>query len=226
MKYSNCIDQRLTGRHKKSFRFVNDVTGKVILDIGCSYGWFEKWAIENNCKRIIGIEPNINDFQDNRKTVQNAIFIQGSVLNIPSKDEYFDMVVMWEVLEHLPKNTEIQAFKEIGRVLKSGGSLFLSTPNDTFWSCVLDPAWWIAGHRHYAFSQLNKMVAESGLEIVKVEYGGGFWELFSMIMLYIYKWIFRREMPFKAFFDEKRDEEFVNSKGFTNIFLEVKKHHD
>ena len=53
MRFQENIKNRLTGRHKRSFVFVgaDTVKDKNILDIGCSYGWFEKWAIEKKCKR-------------------------------------------------------------------------------------------------------------------------------------------------------------------------------
>ncbi len=223
MQYSDSIDQRITGRHKKSFQFVGDVKEKVILDVGCSYGWFEKWAIENNCEKIIGIEPNVVNFKPIKESIPDAIFKKGSALSLPSVNEYFDTVVMWEVLEHLPKNTENESFKEIARVLKPGCSLFLSTPNKTLLSCALDPAWWLVGHRHYNINELKEKLEESGFEIIKIEYGGRFYELFSMILLYIFKWFFRKEMPFKTWFDKKRDTEFLDGTGFTNVFLEAKK---
>lgn len=223
MKYQNDIKQRLTGRHKKSFVFVDNVNDEIILDIGCSYGWFEKWAIENKCKEIIGIEPNENDFKTAKDVIQNAIFKKGSALSVPSENDYFDMVMMWEVLEHLPIKTENKSFREIYRVLKSEGSLFLSTPNRTFWSCVLDPAWWLIGHRHYSIQELKEKLADSGFEITRVEYGGGFYELFSMVLLYIFKWFFKKEMPFKEWFDTNRDREFLEGRGFTNIFIEARK---
>lgn len=223
MQYSDSIDQRITGRHKKSFQFVGDVNDKVILDVGCSYGWFEKWAIGNNCNKIIGIEPDVVNFKSIKESIPDAIFKKGSALSVPSGNEYFDTVVMWEVLEHLPKNTENESFKEIARVLKPGCSLFLSTPNKTFWSCVLDPAWWLVGHRHYNINELKEKLEESGFEIIKIEYGGRFQELFSMILLYIFKWFFKREMPFKTWFDKKRDAEFLDGTGFTNVFLEARK---
>jgi SAM-dependent methyltransferase len=221
MEYSDSIDQRLTGRHRKSFQFVGDVGDKTVLDIGCSFGWFERWAIENNCTKIVGIEPDEEDFKIARDAIPDATFQKGSALNLPFESDFFDIVVLWEVLEHLPKNTEDKAFQEIYRILKPEGSLFLSTPHRTFWSCVLDPAWWLIGHRHYTSGNLNKMLKQSGFKVVKHEYGGGFYELFSMILLYIFKWLFRREIPFKNRFDKKRDSEFVDKEGFSTIFIEA-----
>lgn len=224
MKYSDSIDQRLTGRHKKSFQFVGNVRNRIILDIGCSYGWFERWAIGAECRKIVGIEPKEADLIATKQEISDATFINGSALTVPFGSEFFDIVVMWEVLEHLPENTENQSFKEIARLLKQDGSLFLSIPNRTFWSCVLDPAWWIIGHRHYNIDELNKKLLKSGFKIVKIEYCGGFYELFGMILLYISKWLFRSEVPFKTWLDKKRDAEFLEGEGFTNIFLEARKY--
>lgn len=224
-KYKQDIESRLTGRHKKSFIFVgaDNIKGKDMLDIGCSYGWFEKWAIENGCNSIAGIEPDERDFEIAQQELPTAKYLQGSVLEIPLEDKSVDTVVMWEVLEHFSKNAEEKAFLEIHRVLRERGEFFLSTPHSTFWSCVLDPAWWLIGHRHYSIEQIKKIAQITGFEIVKVEYGGGFWELHSMILLYIFKWLFRREIPFKNWFEEKRDVEFLYENGWTNIFVKLRK---
>lgn len=50
--------------------------------------------------------------------------------SIPFEDEYFDLVNFSETLEHLPFNP-IPTLKEIFRVLKPKGALFITTPNAT-----------------------------------------------------------------------------------------------
>jgi 2-polyprenyl-3-methyl-5-hydroxy-6-metoxy-1,4-benzoquinol methylase len=37
---------------------------------------------------------------------------------------------MWEVIEHIPRNTETRALGELFRILKNNACLLLSTPND------------------------------------------------------------------------------------------------
>lgn len=225
MRYKQDIESCMTGRHKKSFIFVgaDNAKNKVVLDIGCSYGWFEKWAIENGCKSIIGLEPDEKDFENAKQEVPEAKYLKGSSLEIPLDDESVDIVVMWEVLEHLPKNNEEKAFREIKRVLRKHGELNISTPNKTFWSCILDPAWWLVGHRHYSLNTFKRIAQKTGFEIEKVEFGGRFWELYSMILLYIFKWLFRREIPFKDWFEKKREVEFLCGNGWTNIFVKLRK---
>lgn len=42
---------------------------------------------------------------------------------------------MWEVIEHIPPNTEARALGETFRVLKNNGILLLSTPSDHLYQC-------------------------------------------------------------------------------------------
>ena len=218
-KFSSSIKERLTGRHKFSFIFCGDIRGKNILDIGSSYGWFEKFAIESGCKLIVGIEPEEKFFYEAQKEVPEAIFKKGTALDIPAKDKSFDLVVMFDVIEHIPKGTEMIALKEIKRSLKPQGILILSAPLRFWLTNIMDPAWYF-GHRHYNEIQLGRILKETGFKIEKIEKRGGFFEMISAIFLYIFKWIFRREVPFKKFLEQKRDEEYLVKKdGFMTIYI-------
>ncbi len=79
-RYKKDIESRLTGRHKRSFIFIeaDKIKNRDILDIGCSYGWFEKWAIENGCKSIVGIEPALKDLENAKHEVPTANYLRGS----------------------------------------------------------------------------------------------------------------------------------------------------
>lgn len=222
-RYGNSMDKRLTGRHRKSFRFVGGVKDIDVLDIGCSYGWFEKWALEGGCKQALAIELDIRALEEARAQAPGAAYMRASSLGVPLSGKSVEKAVLWEVLEHLPENSERAALKEVNRVLKNGGRLYLSTPHSTFWACALDPAWWLVSHRHYSLNKLSAIVRDSGFEIEEVEYGGGLWELISMNLLYIFKWVFGTEVPFKDWFESKRDGEFASARGWTNIFLKLRK---
>lgn len=224
MKFQNNIQQRLTGRHKKSFELVGDINGKIVLDVGCSFGWFEKFASENEVKEIIGIDTDEKNlfFPICQQNIGKLKILKASALDLAIFErEYFDIVVMWEVLEHLPKGTEEKALIEINKVLKHGGILYLSTPFKNFWSCILDPAWYY-GHRHYSEDKLKILLNNTGFRDIEFSYGGRFCELFSMILLYIFKLCFKREIPFKYWFDKKRESEYMKNRGFSTIFLKAR----
>ncbi len=222
MRYKDDIETRLTGRHKKAMRLSGDVRDKVILNIGCSIGWYEQFTTRQNCKLIVGIDTDARALARARELVNRAEFILCSALKLPFEDSYFDMVTMFDVIEHVEKNTEINCLAEINRVLKSNGTLILSTPNNKFFAKILDPAWYF-GHRHYSTARLQELLAQSGFRVYSIEYGGGFYELVSMILLYLFKWIFRMEIPFKRWFDRKRDREYLEDKGFATLFIKARK---
>jgi len=204
-------------------KFSSTVGERLTSDIGCSFGWFEKFAIDAGCKSIIGIEPEEKLFYEAQKEVPKAIFKRGSALKIPAKDNFFDMIVIFDVIEHIPKGTEMIALKEIKRVLKPGGELFLSTPLSFWLSNIMDPAWYF-GHRHYKEKQLKKMLRKTGFKIEKIEKRGSFFEMISVVLLYIFKWIFKREVPFKKFLERKRNKEYFSKRnGFMTIFIQAVK---
>lgn len=218
----------LTGRHLKSVTFVqdDDIAGKDILDIGCGYGWCEVAFLKRNPKAIVGIEISEKDLETIRKNVTDgrvSVEVSGAT-KLPFQDASFDTVVSWEVIEHIPVGTEKEMFSEVNRVLKPGGSFYLSTPHASFFSNLLDPAWLLVGHRHYSKGQLNRYARNSGLTIEKVEIRGAWWSLFSLINMYVAKWIFRRQSFCNDYFVRKENAEYNESQsGFANIFVQFRK---
>ncbi len=215
--YKSVINEPLHGR---MLRCANAFSpkDKEILDIGCSYGWLEKACIEKECKKIVGIDPDIHKVELCKENIPLGFFFQGSAGKLDFEDNSFDIVTLYEVIEHVDKNSEPLVFGEIARVLKAGGSLVLSTPFKNIWACLLDPAWYF-GHRHYSREELENFLSSAGLKITDISFGGGFWELIGMLNLYFSKWVLRRELLFKKFFDDNRNKEFVKDSGFSTIFV-------
>ena len=213
MKFRTNIEQRLSGRHKKCLEII-DFTNKKILDIGCGYGWFERFT-EKKAKEIIALDPNREDLENARKEVSSrkVRFVLGSAKNLSKlKIKDFDVITMFDVIEHIPRNSELGTLIQIKDMLKKGGKLIISTPADNVLCDLLDPAWYF-GHRHYSRKKLGKLLSDSGLAVKNTEIKGGFFEISSMILFYPFKWIFNLEIPFKSFFDKKRDHEYLGNKG-------------
>ena len=216
--------ENLEGRLEFSTKFTNieDITNREMLNIGCGFGWFELYALKSGVKHISAIEISELDLKAAIESINDprADFTVGSAINIPFNSNSFDTVVSWEVIEHIPQNTEDKMFKEVERVLKPGGTFYLSTPHKNFLSCVLDPAWWLIGHRHYSIDQLEKFGMDNDLKLVTYEIKGGIWSLIRMINLYIAKWIFHRDIFFKEVFTDKTNQEYQGDKtGLFNIFV-------
>lgn len=218
--------ETLHGRLLASVNFVDDVDikNKNVLDIGCGYGGFELNALKKDVKEIVGIEISTEDLKTARDNIKDrrAVFKVGEALKLPFKDNCFDTVVSWEVIEHIPKNSEWKMFNEVYRVLKPSGKFYLSTPNNSFFANILDPAWWLIGHRHYSFKDLTKFSNKSNFKLVDQKIVGSWWTLLSIIDFYLSKWILRRSKVFSDFIDKKEDKEILLS-GFVNVFLKLKK---
>ncbi len=215
---------KLGARNRAFLRFIgkDKIKNKIILDIGCGLAWFEYqnrkvakkiWAIDKNEKHI---EQNKKFFKDKK-----VVFIKGSALKIPLKNESVDMVVASEVIEHIPKKTESIFFREVRRVLKKKGNLFLSTPNDHLMVKLFDPAWYF-GHRHYNHKELRKIAEKERLQTKTYQISGAWWSILGLINMYVAKWVFGRRKFLENFFEEKELKESQSS-GFMNLFMAFEK---
>lgn len=217
----------LRGRLLASVQFVKDedVKDKSVLNIGCGFGWCELNFLGRGVGQMTGMEISEEDLKTARENVKDEKidFCVGSATKLPFSDQSFDTAVSWEVIEHIPVNTENQMFAEVGRVLKRGGVFYLSTPHASFFSNMLDPAWWLIGHRHYSRRQLASYAKKNGFEVMDVKIKGKWWMLFSVLNMYVSKWILRRRPLFQDIFSQKEHKEYMSEDGFGDIFIKLKK---
>jgi ubiquinone/menaquinone biosynthesis C-methylase UbiE len=220
--YSDDLKSRFTGRHKLSIELARALPGSEVLDVGSSFGWFESSFGNGSGAKISAVEIDAKSLEQAQRNVPAGDFVHGSALALPFADASFDAAVMFEVLEHLPRGTEVTALREIARVLRPNGRLLLSTPYAHPVSMLLDPAWYF-GHRHYSKSKLHDLFSQAGFEITSLAVRGGIWEIAGVLSLYAFKWILRAEPPFKAFVERRREHEFCAAhSGFTTIFVEAR----
>lgn len=214
--------EELSGYHSEVLRIIKPkyIKDKTVLDIGCGFGWNEFVFSKLKPKKIIGIDPSEESIKIAKQFKHPACsFKVGSALDLPFKNNTFDTVMSWEVLEHIPKKTEEIMFSEIYRVLKPGGNLFLSTQHRNYFSTVLDPAWWFVGHRHYPKKVIKNYAVNSNLRVNNLYTKGGFYTVIGMFNMYFSKWVLRRPRLFSDYFTKKTLEEYKKDKGYVNIFL-------
>jgi SAM-dependent methyltransferase len=227
----NILDQapsrELYGIQGYAVRLVtdDDLAGRVVLDVGCGFGWFELYALDHDVRRVIGVEPDGQDLETARRHIRDerAEFTVGSATGLPLRDESVDTVVCWEVLEHLPAGSERAAFAEFRRVLRPGGVLYLSTPYASWRARLLDPAWWLIRHRHYRLDELARRVDDAGLESELLEVRGRAWQIAAILNLYVAKWVFRRPPFFDAAVARRWDDELRRPGGYANCFLKARR---
>jgi len=107
------------------------VTKKVdsILDVGCGEGFTLNRLKEKGIgKKLEGLEYLKAAIELGKRTYPDIKIIQGSIYELPYKDNSFDLVLCTEVLEHLENPQD--ALKELVRV--SNKYLVISVPNEPF----------------------------------------------------------------------------------------------
>ncbi|MEZ4838186.1 class I SAM-dependent methyltransferase [Flavobacterium sp.] len=136
-----------------------------LLDIGTGTGDFLAEAKRNHWKSV-GIEPNENA---RTKAKLKGICLVESLTEL--EDNYFDVVTMWHVLEHVP-DLENQ-IKELKRVVKPNGVIFIAVPNFKSYDANYYGKYWAAydvpRHLwHFSKTAMEKLFAKQNLKLKKV----------------------------------------------------------
>ena len=220
-------DFEIFGSRKGRTEFLDnaDIKGKSLLDLGCGYGWFLKYCLDNYAKQVSGIEISETDLLTAKESLnsKNVELKIGDSSQIPYPDNSFDTVTAWEVIEHIPLNAEKEMMKEVARVLKPNGVFYLSTPFDSTKAKIFDPGWWLIGHRHYNLLKLTEYGKPAGLIVKKSETKGGGYSMFFSINMYIAKWIFHRKPFFEQFFRYHSTNEYSQDHGYLTILVKYVK---
>ncbi len=115
-----------------------------VLDAGCGRGFYVKLLSELDfVKEVVGIDQNMMHLQVARENVgadQRVRLETGDITALKFDDNYFDMVIASEVLEHLPQDQK--GVDEFRRVLRPGGIAAISVPCITF-PFLWDPLNWL-----------------------------------------------------------------------------------
>lgn len=155
--------RKFAGEVQSLTRFVRQ--GR-ILDIGCSIGIFLEEAQRQGFDAW-GVE--LSRWASGQAAAKGLRVFNAPLQELNLENESFDIVTMWDVIEHLPDPRA--ELREINRVLKPGGLLVITTPDFTsLLSKVLGRAWQSVSLQHiYYFTPptLGKMLSACGFSVVK-----------------------------------------------------------
>jgi 2-polyprenyl-6-hydroxyphenyl methylase/3-demethylubiquinone-9 3-methyltransferase len=106
--------------------------GKKLLDIGCGGGFYSLAAARRGVSKIVVSDISIGMIKAAKlNLLKNAnLKIEGIVADaasLPFREEYFDLVLCVDLIEHVKRDRTL--LSELHRVMKSGGSMILSTQN-------------------------------------------------------------------------------------------------
>lgn len=203
------------GRERVCASFISK-KGK-ILNIGAGQiRWIENDLLLGNKNLYSSDIEKRNLGKDN--LAKNKLIINAE--DIPFKKGFFSQLIILDVLEHI-KNDKL-AIKEINRVLKKGGKLIISVPNDNFLS-YFNPVRYVQHERHYTIDQITRMLVNNGFKIENLFAGGSIFELFAFYMHLFIKYTTGRLVNL-SIFNKLRDKEYAkHNKNGNEIIIKAKK---
>ncbi|PBQ32561.1 hypothetical protein CNR22_12530 [Sphingobacteriaceae bacterium] len=131
-RQENSVDNPWWGEHVHRYNMVFEYirTPVVALDIACGSG-FGADRMASHGLQVTGADISEEAIKQCKKSFKrnNLNFIQADATALPFEDTYFDTIVSFETIEHTTHYLEV--LKEFKRTIKTGGIIFLSTPNRT-----------------------------------------------------------------------------------------------
>ena len=116
--------------HMKKYYLAEKILRKIhrVADVGCGWGFGAGW-LSNHAEHIFGfdINPALIPYARQKFSAPNIQFQVHDILNGPLPGRPFDLICMFEVIEHL-EDPDL-ALRNIKNSLSQGGHFLLSTPN-------------------------------------------------------------------------------------------------
>jgi SAM-dependent methyltransferase len=125
------LQQRVCNNYlsiKKAFPAYFGVTGKNILDIGCSTATCAGQIIEMKNNYYVGVDINPEYVELAKKLHPYGHFLQQDARTLPFENDFFDLIMFNGVWHHMHDDLIRSCMKEVFRVLRPTGAVVVSEP--------------------------------------------------------------------------------------------------
>lgn len=151
--------------------------GKRVLDVGCAGGAFLVAAREMGFS-VTGVEPArwmaANGRENYRLDIRDGILEPGAF-----EDHSFDLITLWDVIEHLPQ--PLETLKTVRALLKQDGVLLVNYPDiGTLAARALRRRWpfWLSVHLiYYTRKTMTEQLRRAGFSTLWFE---SFWPVLPL----------------------------------------------
>jgi SAM-dependent methyltransferase len=123
-----------------------DMKGLRVLDLGCGYGWFCRWARQNGAARVLGIDVSEKMLQRARAGSDDdgIVYQFGDLEHVKLPDSSFDLVYSSLAFHYLVNLRTLVS--RIHAALVPGGRLVFSVEHPIV-TASIDPEWLAAAGR-------------------------------------------------------------------------------
>jgi len=100
-----------------------------VIELGCGRGLLTK-KIHDLGLEVVGVDKSDNKINEARHNFPDIEFIEADILALSLPSNSFDTVILPEILEHVSENVGDKMVDIAWDILKPGGRLILSVPNN------------------------------------------------------------------------------------------------
>jgi SAM-dependent methyltransferase len=120
-----------------------DLHGRKVVDLGCGFGWFCRWARENGAAQVLGVDVSEKMLAQARATTSDTeiTYTRADMERLELAPAAFDVVYSSLALHYIA-NLDI-LLSQVHRSLVEGGSLVFSVEHPIY-TAPADPNWFVA----------------------------------------------------------------------------------
>lgn len=185
-RYSEFEDHHwwFRGRRKVLRALMEDLDWRVglrVLEIGVGSGTSMQTLYPEGVE-VYGLEPDVRNAEIARRRTQRPVYV-GALERLPEevRTEPFDVVTLFDVLEHLPD--DVGALRRLRELLRPEGKLVLTVPAYMWlWSRhdVVNEH-----YRRYTARELARKLGEAGYRVCRVTY----FNTLMLIPIAVFRWV-------------------------------------
>jgi 2-polyprenyl-3-methyl-5-hydroxy-6-metoxy-1,4-benzoquinol methylase len=103
---------------------------KKILDIGCGAGFLLRVLEEQGFKNLVGVEIDASQANEAKKGLSHSFIFNEDVFSFFNNNkEKYDIVFLYDLIEHINKENIVPLLKLIHNSLNMDGIIIIKTPN-------------------------------------------------------------------------------------------------
>jgi ubiquinone/menaquinone biosynthesis C-methylase UbiE len=155
-----------------------------LLNVGCGSGDLENVVFKRkgrNSFNWYGLDISLKSIATCRREFSEAVFDVGDIRNLKYEKNFFDVVILMEILEHIAPKDLFKSLSEVNKVMKKNGLLIVTIPINEGLKRLIETNNNRNAHvRIYTKSVICQELKLSGFKVDKVHFFYAFPRLYKL----------------------------------------------